>query len=178
MMTDLPDMKRVIQTLLLTGLASWCAAAGSPAAVADPDEELIVSLNARATRVMRRHQDAAALARPLYPPLPVVTNATAVVLPAEPPVPATNLPAPFVAVVPAAPVVTNVPPPVFVLKGIFSSAARRPAAGGRTLALLNGRLVSAGDAVEGNMRVSRIEADHVVLVDTQGVRCVVRFYER
>ena len=78
----------------------------------------------------------------------------------EQPAPAsTNAPAP-------------IPPPaepVFELRGMSCSA-------GRPMALLNGHWVTTGDRLMSTgHRVSRIENNHVILVDTQGVMRVVTF---
>jgi len=80
-------------------------------------------------------------------------------------------PAAVVTILPPAPTViapvAPPPPPVYVLTGVLSSEGRR-------IARINDRLYTAGDAVSPGMRLETIGADHVVLVDTQSMRRVVR----
>jgi hypothetical protein len=81
--------------------------------------------------------------------------------------------------VPATGTTTNVavaaptPPPaaetVFTLRGLSLA--------GKPLALLNGRWFGVGDRVSADgIRLSKIEAGRVVLVDTQGVQRVISLY--
>ena len=84
-------------------------------------------------------------------------------------------PPPVVAAAPSndvAVVAADPPPPsVFLMTGVLTSEGRR-------IARLNGRLCAVGEFVAAGVRVETIGEDYAVLVDTQGVRRVVRLYTK
>lgn len=143
--------------------AAWAAllllpAAGQGASTpATPDtsadDKLVAAVCLKAATVLRlasaatNTPDLSLFICPPSPPVELITNTTETVL-SNRPVSEVN----------------------FELRGLSSGTGPR-------LALVNGRWVGVGDLVSANgMRISRIGGDHVVLIDTQGVRQVVALY--